>query len=62
MCISVIKLAFVVPVNYSILSLVEHQVTVKICSPYPEFVLTDVSSVNKPLKGTEIMFVLTVFY
>ena len=36
---------------YSILSLVEHQGTVEICSPYPEFVLTGVLSIKKALKG-----------
>ena len=32
------------------------------CSPYPEFVLTDVICNEKALKGTEIVFVLTRFY
>ena len=30
-------------------------------SPYPEFVLTGVICVEKAFKGTEIVFVLTVF-
>ena len=30
------------------------------CSPYPEFVLADVICIEKALKGTEIVFVLTV--
>ena len=29
------------------------------CSPYPEFVLTNVIYIEKALKGTEIVFVLT---
>ena len=47
---------------YSVLSLVEHQGTVEICSPYPEFVLTGVLSIKKALKGTETVFVLTGIY
>ena len=31
------------------------------CSPYPEFVLTNIICIEKALNGTEIMFVLTVF-
>ena len=31
------------------------------CSPYPEFVLTGVIYIENALKGTEIVFVLTVF-
>ena len=31
----------------------------RICSPYPEFVLTGVLSIKKVLKGTETVFVLT---
>ena len=31
------------------------------CSPYPEFVLTNIICIEKALKGTEIVFVLTVF-
>ena len=30
------------------------------CSTYPEFVLTGVICIEKDLKGTEIVFVLTV--
>ena len=30
-------------------------------SPYPEFVLTNIICIEKALKGTEIVFVLTVF-
>ena len=41
------------PIKYSILSLVEHQGTVEICSPYPEFVLTGVLSIKKALNGTK---------
>ena len=32
------------------------------CSPYPEFVLTNIIRIEKALKGTEIVFVLTRFY
>ena len=32
------------------------------CTPYPEFVLTGVICIEKALKGTEIVFVLTRFY
>ena len=31
------------------------------CSPYPEFVLTGVKCIEKALKGTELVFVLTMF-
>ena len=31
------------------------------CWPYPEFVLTGVICIEKALRGTEIVFVLTVF-
>ena len=31
------------------------------CSPYPEFVLTNIICIEKALKRTEIVFVLTVF-
>ena len=31
-------------------------------SPYPEFVLTNIICIEKDLKGTEIVFVLTRFY
>ena len=33
--------------------------TVKMCTPYPEFVLTGVICIEKALKGTEIVYVLT---
>ena len=29
------------------------------CSPYPEFVLTNIICIGKVLKGTEIVFVLS---
>ena len=32
------------------------------CLPYAEFVLTNVICIEKALKGTEIVFVLTRFY
>ena len=41
--------------------LYEHQGTVKIHSPHPEFVLTGIIFTEKAVKGTEIVFVLTVF-
>ena len=31
------------------------------CTPYPKFVSTGVICIKKALKGTEIVFVLTVF-
>ena len=31
-------------------------------SPYPEFVLTNIICIEKALKGTEIVFLLTRFY
>ena len=32
------------------------------CSPYPEFVLTNIICIEKALKGIEIMFVLARLY
>ena len=34
----------------------------KMRSPYPEFVLTNIICIEKALKGTEIVFILTRFY
>ena len=31
------------------------------CTPYPEFVLTGVICIEKALKGTEVVYVLTEF-
>ena len=47
--------------KYSRTSLVRTAGDLQMRSPYPEFVLTNIICIEKALKGTEIVFVLTVF-
>ena len=54
-CTYSIYVRTVEPRNY------EHKGTVKMHSPHQQFVLTDTICIEKALKGTEIVFVLTVF-